>query len=181
MRSWLALPIAMLVAPAAFATPLDFIPVGDPLEAEIRILDVLGPAAGRTQRLPHLGMRPLQSLELASVQMETDASPGRRIALERAARWLARDRAPDDSSASLAGVTPRLFQRSFEEDQRFEVSTAVEGRGDVTKDDSRFETGSGLHGRIGIQSGCGSATRTCSPATWTMLARSRTRSRPTTT
>jgi len=153
MRSWIALPIAMLVARAAFATPLDFLPVGDPLEAEIRILDVLGPSIGRTQRLPHLGMRPLQSLELASVQMEVAASPARRIALERAARWLARDRAPDDSSASLAGVTPRLFQRSFEEDQRFEVSTAVEGRGDVTKDDSRFQTGSGVHGRIGVQSG----------------------------
>jgi hypothetical protein len=152
-RTWLALPIAMLMASAAFATPLDFLPVGDPLETEIRILDVLGPSAGRTQRLPHLFMRPLQSVELASVEMEPDASRARRISLERAARWLARDRDPADPAASVPGVTPRFFQRSFEDEQRVEFSGAVEGRGNATKQDSRFVTGTGVHGRIGIQSG----------------------------
>ena len=71
-RSWcraaaFLLPLLALVARPrpAVATPYDYIPVGDPIESEIRILDLYpSDALNNRLKLPHLGIRPWQAIEL---------------------------------------------------------------------------------------------------------------------
>src|SRR6185436_4188956 len=126
----------------AHATELDFLPVGDPLEAELRILDVLGPAGARPTGLRRLHSRPLQVFELPA---DSAAFPeAGRLSLLRLGRWRARD-LPQDGSPP--GTTPRLFQTEPEPGTRLEISAAVEGAGEVDESDSRFLRGSGLHTR----------------------------------
>ncbi|HYM81478.1 MAG TPA: capsule assembly Wzi family protein [Candidatus Limnocylindria bacterium] len=139
----------------AGATPLEFLSVGDPLESELRVLDVLGSGAGAARRLPHLGIRPLQIREIldAGAEPANDLAPPARISWARLDRWLARDRDLPADSGRAVGTSPRILQRVFDEDQRFELSLGLEGRGEVTKNDSRFVSGSGLHGRVAFQSG----------------------------
>src|SRR6266850_5993314 len=138
------LAIALAAAPgAARATPLDFVPVGDPLEDEWRILDVLGPSAG----LPHLGMRPLQVTELPA--FELPGSPAATIAQARLRRGLARDRAIPDS---VDGATLRLLQLTYPNEERLETSVALEGSGESGRNrHPDFTTPSGAHFRFGLQ------------------------------
>src|SRR5438874_666724 len=52
----------------ASATPYDNIPVGDPIEDEIRILDLFSSAPLQNRiRLPHLNSRPLQFIEMQGI------------------------------------------------------------------------------------------------------------------
>src|SRR6185295_14342649 len=86
--------LLVLTAPSAsFATPHDYLPVGDPLESELRVLDILGPRAyGERLRLPRLDTRPLQIAELLGPGAPPDAPlPGGRISMIRLERALARD------------------------------------------------------------------------------------------
>jgi hypothetical protein len=143
---------ASMLAGTAHATGGEFLPVGDPLEAELRVLETLAfhPGAGlwsRTQELTPLGTRPLlRRRALAPSATEPDAlDPVRRISAVRLRRGLERDVVvgPDRSGWS----TPRLYQRRAE-DAAFEVSAGLEGRGEVAQDrDPRFASGSGLHVR----------------------------------
>src|SRR5438874_2363043 len=62
-----ALPCAawLLLARGAAAMPGEFLPVGDPLESELRVLAALGPAPlGGRLRLAHLATRPVQFVEI---------------------------------------------------------------------------------------------------------------------
>ena len=128
---------------SARATPLDFIPVGDPIEAELRVLDVLGTA----DSLPHLGMRPLQVAELPSFAVPSTGAAA--IARARLRRALARDRATPDA---VPGGTPRFFQRSYPADQRAEASVGLEASGAIARErDPDFTSPSGLHVRLGAQ------------------------------
>jgi hypothetical protein len=137
--------IALAVAPSSTrATPLDFIPVGDPIEDELRVLDVLG----STDSLAHLGIRPLQVAELPSF---TDSARGTAAAITetRLRRALANDRAYADP---VPGRSPRLFQRSYPDDQRVESSAALEGSGAAARGRGPdFTSPSGLHVRLGAQ------------------------------
>jgi capsule assembly protein Wzi len=166
LRSSMALAAAawlsFLVHPVC-GTPLDFLAVGDPLEAELRLLDAYGPAAHRSRlRRPHLGMRPLQMVEILRLEAPPEpAPPGAEISRLRLERALVRDR--DDGAApqpgvpsrdSLFGSTPRLVQLGYPEDQRFEISAGLEGSGRVHADSTPLLAGgSGLHARIAGQTG----------------------------
>src|SRR5688572_4246727 len=110
---------ALLAARApAFATPLDFIPVNDPLEDELRYLEI----SGGGPALPHLGIRPLQVLEVPPF---SDSMPqAARVAAIRLARALARDR---DTPETVQGRTPRLLQLVYPEDQQVDLSLGFEG------------------------------------------------------
>lgn len=57
-RSLAALAASLCLAGHAHAAPLEYLPVDDPLEAELRVLDLYEPAPTRPA-LPHLNSRPL--------------------------------------------------------------------------------------------------------------------------
>jgi len=142
----LALLLVSLAARAT-ATPLDFIPVGDPLEDELRLLDVLG----GTAVIPRLGLRPLQVLELPDFNA---AAPGAAtaVSLARIRRALARDRS--FRTDTVPGATPRLFQLAYPEDLRFEGSLALEGRAMVAREaDPALASGSGVRLRLAAEVG----------------------------
>jgi hypothetical protein len=136
----------------AAAATLETLPVGDPLEDELRWLEVLGPGTERI-RLPRLGTRPLQALEIAGRRDSAALDLARRIGVERLERWLVRDLRPAGEPGSVRGAWPRLWSRAEGDDQRAELSVGFEGRGEVVGDQSRFENASGVHGRIGLQTG----------------------------
>jgi hypothetical protein len=150
--------LAALVLPPspAWPTPLDFLTVGDPLEAELRLLDLQGPAAhGGRLRRPHLGMRPLQMTEIIGTALpDPDAPRGAEIARIRLERALLRDAGPSFPVAPIGGTTPRLVQLGFDSDQRFEISSAVEGVA-VSREGAEPDvaSGSGLHLRVAGQTG----------------------------
>jgi capsule assembly protein Wzi len=134
-------------------SPLEFLPVGDPLEAELRTLDVLGPAGpGQPLRLARTGMRPLQWLDLDSLPSPDDV-PGfaHRISLLRIRRALARDADADSPEARVPGRTPRLYQKHDAEGARFELSVGAEGAGEVASGGVRYFPDTGLHTRVALQ------------------------------
>ncbi len=144
-RLLIALAFAVLPAPSG-ATPLDFIPVVDPLEDELRVLDVIGSDGP----LPHLSLRPLQVIELPDFGAP---APDRAsaIAFRRLARALARDRGGPDT---LRGAAPRLLQFESPDDERFEISAGLEGSGVAARHhDPDFSSPSGVHLRFGVQTG----------------------------
>ena len=149
-----ALLLLVLWAPApVLGSPREFIPVGDPLESELRLLDILGPAGadGRILR-PHLGLRPLQRFELqgrAAPPESPDAA--RAISFARLERALGRDAAPWFAPHPRWRSTPRFLEATAPEDQRFEFSTAAAGSVLADTGDVRFTSGSGLRSRLGVQ------------------------------
>jgi hypothetical protein len=137
-------------APIAWCTPFDDLPVGDPLENELRLLDVAG--IGRAGlALRHLHMRPLQIAELAGAAAgDSVDSPAARIARARLGRALARD-LPDTLGLPSAGATPRMW--TFvepDDDQRFDVSLGLDGGGESRRGQQpRIVSGSGGRLRLG--------------------------------
>lgn len=127
---------------AAHATPLDFLPVGDPIEDEIRVLDVLGTA----DSLPHLGMRPLQIRELP--RLDASAAGAVAITRSRIRRALAYDRVVPDN---VPGRTAKILMLSYPEEQRLEASAGLEGGGILAPDSTALLPLSGLHMRLGAQ------------------------------
>ncbi len=151
-----ALAIALLVsARAAPAAPWEFLPVGDPLEAELRALDVLGPAplAGRV-RLPHLSTRPLQLGEIEGAAAPPESlDRARAISLARLERVLGRHATASFAPDPRWPPTPWAFRRVAASGDAAELSVGVEGalRGD--EDSTVFTSGSGLHARVGLHAG----------------------------
>lgn len=143
----------LALAPGAFASPLQFLPVGDPLEDELRILDLYAPTArGGRILLPHLHARPLQLAELqGDGSAPASAERGRGIALARLERALQRDVLATFASEATARSTPRLFVREAPNGDRLELSGGLEGGGAIENGDSRWTSGSGLHVRAGAQ------------------------------
>ncbi len=149
-----ALVALVLWAPAtALASPLEFVPVGDPIESELRLLDILGPA-GTDERIlrPHLGLRPLQRFELQGRATPPDSPDAvRAISFARLERALGRDAAPWFAPHPRWRSTPRSFEASAPDEQRFELSAAAEGSVLADTGDVRFASGSGLRTRLGVQ------------------------------
>lgn len=149
-----ALAALVLWAPApVLASPREFIPVGDPIESELRLLDILGPAGpdGRILR-PHPGLRPLQRFELQGRGAPPDAPDvARAISFARLERALGRDAASWFAPDPRWRSTPRCFEAASSEDQRFELSAAAEGSVLADTGEVRFASGSGLHARLGVQ------------------------------
>lgn len=141
---------ALGAAGPARATPLDFVPVGDPLEAELRVLDLF-PAADDGFPLPRLHARPLQRVELAPGAAW--AAPG--FAPAGVAAWrVARALAPDVTLGPQGGADPlagRGLRRAFRRaapGTALEASLGIEGRGEAGADTARLASGSGLHARV---------------------------------
>lgn len=149
-----ALLLIVLWTPAtALASPLEFIPVGDPIESELRLLEVLGPAGpGERVLRPHLGLRPLQRFELQGRAIPPDSpDAARAISFARLERALGRDAAPWFAPHPRWRSTPRSFEAAAPEDQRFELSAAAEGSVLADTGEVRFASGSGLRTRLGVQ------------------------------
>jgi hypothetical protein len=142
--SLIAAGVALWTA-SARATPLDFIPVGDPLEDELRVLEV----QGAPLRVPRFESRPLQVSDLPP--LSDSLGRATHIARERLLRSLVRDRG---DAEGVPGVTPRLVQLVYPADQRLELSAAVEGGGTFARgQDPQLVSGSGVHVRVGLQLG----------------------------
>ncbi len=139
--------------PLVVGAPLEYLPVGDPLEAELRVLDVLGPASpGRPLRLPRSGTRPLRRFELDSLPLPGEV-PGlaHRFSLLRVRRVLAREAQPGSPAAATPGRTPRFYQRRYGDGARFELSVGAEGGGEVATRHVRYFSNTGFHGRVALE------------------------------
>ena len=145
--------LAALTPASPSASPREYIPVGDPLEQELRVLDLLDSRGlGDRIRLPHLGLRPVQRAELQGRGAPPD-SPGvaRGISLARLERALGRDALSTFAPHPRWRSTPRLYEVDASGDQRFELSAALGGGALADSGDARFLSGTGLHGRLGVQ------------------------------
>src|SRR5437763_2889966 len=80
----------------AAASPYDNLTVGDPIEDELRILDLYSSDSLQNRiRLPHLDTRPLQLIELQGLGAPpVNPDRVRAISLARIERQLGHDRAP---------------------------------------------------------------------------------------
>lgn len=147
----IAIAAGMLHPTPGRATPYEYLPAGDPLEQELRILDLFSSDSlnGRL-RLPRLGTRPLQILELQGL-----GSPPERPSvvlapsLARLERMLGRDRGPLFPPHPRYESTPRLLDLSAEQ-SLVQLSTGIEGVGQVDEHAARFVSGSGIHGRFAV-------------------------------
>jgi hypothetical protein len=153
LAAWAALLALALSAPLpAFASPREFIPVGDPLESELRLLEVLGPGPRERILRPHLGLRPLQRFELQGRGFPPESGDAARdISRVRLERALGRDAAPWFAPDSGWRSTPRLFEATAPGDQRFELSAGAEGGVLADTGRTRFRSGSGVHARMAVQ------------------------------
>ncbi|HTM56967.1 MAG TPA: capsule assembly Wzi family protein [Candidatus Udaeobacter sp.] len=148
--------LAVLFVPAGMpavtlAAPSQFLTVGDPIERELRVLDLFpDSASGGRIRLPHLFTRPLELRELQGAA-DPPPSPWPVVArsMARIERVLGRDAAEGFHPDPAHPATPRLLERHAG-DQRFEFSAGIEGAGETDRDTSRFLPASGLHLRGGF-------------------------------
>ncbi len=149
----LLLAAAALPPAPALASPLEFIPVGDRLESELRILELFDSRLlERRLRLPHLGTRPLQRVEIEGPGSPPAApGPARAISLARLERALARDADSAFAPHPTLRSTPRVFQSAAPGGQCFELSLGLEGTALSDGDHREFGSGSGAHARIGVQ------------------------------
>ncbi len=149
-RALLALVTLAVCANVVAAHRFEFLPVGDPLEAELRVLDLYAPtAAGGRVALPHLHTRPLQRFELMGPGALPALAGPRGIALARLERALQRDATTAFADDAAPRSTPRLLRREAD-GQAAEVSLGLEGRVDGWRGDAdggAWADGSGLHGR----------------------------------
>jgi hypothetical protein len=145
------LAFSCLLATAVNATPYDYLTVGDPLEAELRVLDLLGEMQLRGRiRLPHLGTRPLQIIELqGAAEPVLDPGPVARIALARIERAIARDRLGSFPPHPQWRSTPRLLDQGTPT-TGLEISAGIEGQAQIESKDRSVESGSGFQGRISL-------------------------------
>lgn len=152
LATLLAAALGGLLPAAAPASPYEYLPVGDPLETELRLLDLFDSRGlGGHLALPHLGLRPLLRAELQG----RGAAPEtldvvRAISVARLDRALQRDALPGFEPAPAWRSTPRLFTAGGG-GQRGELSAALEGAAEADTARGRLVTNSGLHLRAGVQ------------------------------
>lgn len=151
-RSLAPLALAAALAAPALAAPGEYLPVGDPLEAELRVLELHAPPDGEARlSLPGLHSRPLRLFELVGPAPVARRPGARGIALARLARALHRDIPGAFEGPAPRGATPRLVQLAWPGEQRLEVSAGLEGEALWTDaasgDRSSLADGSGLHVR----------------------------------
>ncbi len=163
LRAALCIASALALTPrAGHAAPPQFVPVGDPIQAELRLLDLYRPSPGAQRiALPHLDATPLQARELLlppdSAYASWPALPtgARGIAVRRVLRALDRDAGIHPVPAEFA--RPRLVQAEWPEGPiRLELSTGLEGERDAVRGDAdpaarSWPDGSGVHVRTGVQ------------------------------
>jgi hypothetical protein len=154
--SWLApgVTLALLLgAGSSAASALEDLPVGDPIEAELRVLD-LYPSSTLAERirLAHLGTRPLTRAALQGTGAAVaPASATASIALARLERVLGRDPVESFVPNESFLPTPRLFSHFEPPAERLEVSVALEGALVADRDRTETTSGSGGHVRAALQ------------------------------
>src|SRR5438128_2605343 len=108
--------------------------------------------AGDPCRAARTGLRPLQRFELDSLPMPAEAPDvAHRISLVRLRRVLGRESAYATPAGREPGVTPRLYQKRYGDEARFEISTALEGSAVWSDERPRYASGTGFHGRIALE------------------------------
>lgn len=134
------------------AAPWEHLPVGSPLEHELRVLDLYGEEAVSDRiRLPHLGMRPLQFGELqGAAEPVSPENPVVRTSYARIERVLGRNALTRYVPSTAYAPTPRLFEYRGDDGQALEFSAGLEGAGTVWRDSSEFLSGSGVHARAAL-------------------------------
>lgn len=138
-RGIAALAAGLLFAAPAFAHPQSDLEVGDPLEAEVRLLD-LARAAGAPA---HSGTRPLLRASLLAAESTATAGDATAIAWRRIGRALDRER----GVPKVRGATPWLMHLDEEGGARFDVSAGIEGTAFANPDTVRLADRFGLHVR----------------------------------
>jgi hypothetical protein len=139
-------------APVVAATPLDALAVGDPLEAELRVLELYPESdlEGRV-RLPHLATRPLQWFELEGGEAPIrPRNPVVALSLARLERAMGRNARAGFQPDPRFAPTPRVYAFSGPDDQRVELSLGLEGAGETLDGHSRYLNGSGAHARVAL-------------------------------
>ncbi len=145
--------LAVACCRPAAAASREYIPVGDPLEDELRVLDLLSarPLGGRLL-LPHLGLRPLQRFEIQGRERAPETlDVARRISVTRLERALQRDAAAWFAPDPRWRSTPRVLEAGGPGGQRLQLSLGAEGSALADTGDLRFPTGAGVHARVGVQ------------------------------
>ncbi|HEY6867929.1 MAG TPA: hypothetical protein VI792_11770, partial [Candidatus Eisenbacteria bacterium] len=152
-RWWIACLLLAAARPSG-ASPDAFLPVRDPLQDELRILDTTdpGPGPGRIV-LPHLNTLPLQWRELEGAGPPADSTdPARAISLARIERALGRYAMPGFAPHPAYRSTPFTWQASAAS-QALDLSLGLEGRGEVDRVESRYTSGSGAQARLAASVG----------------------------
>lgn len=149
-----AIALALLVAAPVSAAPAQYLTVGDPIEDELRLLDLFPRAVLQDRlRLPHLGTRPIQLFELQGAGAEVaGARPEVALSVARLERFLGRDPSSTFVASPAHPATPRLYQRSHGDGELFEASMGLEGTLLSRKEDagSAVVSASGIHGRMAV-------------------------------
>jgi hypothetical protein len=130
----------------ARAAPAQFLSVGDPLESELRVLDLFPSAAsGGRIALPHFYTRPFQFREL---EAGPPGAPSRvtAISLARLERVLGRNAREDWPIDTLHRATPLLYEHGAP-DERLEFSAGLEGGATFDRDTTVALEATGLHMR----------------------------------
>ncbi|MEO5617613.1 MAG: capsule assembly Wzi family protein [Candidatus Eisenbacteria bacterium] len=130
---------------SASAHPGADLEVGDPLEDELRTLDLLPSSwsdSGRT--LPASHSRPLLRRTVLPPESTLASHPNAVLSWRRLERALHRDR-PGPRDVGRAGETPYLLRFNESEGARFDLSARIEGRLDADPDTTRLATLSGIH------------------------------------
>jgi hypothetical protein len=153
--------VALAFTPrAGYGAPPQFVPVGDPIEAELRVLDLYRPLPGAGRiALPHLDATPLQVREVLPPD-STGPAPAlpegaRGIAVRRVLRALARDAGSPLDAGPFA--RRRLAEAGWPQGPiRIECSAGLEGERDLVRGDAdpaarSWQDGSGVHVRTGVQ------------------------------
>jgi hypothetical protein len=145
----------LLAAASARSSPLTELPVGDPLEPELRAFEVLnGEALVPGIALRRLHTRPIQRVELRGHLSAPPESlpPAVGVTLARIGRELARDLPVDSLGLPSAGRTPRLWTWVGLENERFEGSAALEGAADFAEHEAPLiASGSGARLRMNAE------------------------------
>lgn len=152
LRHWgTALLLALWALPAA-STPVDYMPLGSPPYAELRILDCYHSDSLRGRfRLPHLNTLPIQPIELQGLGPPvTSPSPVIGISLARLERAMGRDRVPLFAPHPVYQSTPRIYN-GVADDQVLQISAGFSGAG-LSRENAPpiIVSGSGLVGRISM-------------------------------
>jgi capsule assembly protein Wzi len=133
----------------AVASPLEYLPVGDPLEAELRTLDLLDPGPlGSRILLPRLHTRPLQRFEFQGEGAPPAVPAIYGISLTRLERAFQRDAVAGFAPRPGLASTPRLIAADGGDGARLEVSAGLEGGGSVDEHEARYADGSGMRLRM---------------------------------
>ena len=131
----------------ASAHPGADLDVGDPLETEVRTLDLLPDAWTRAGlQPPATHTRPLRRLAVMPAESTLTMAPGAARSWRRIERALHRDR-PGAAGDRKRGETPYLMRLDDAEHSRFDLSARIEGQIDADPDTLRIANFSGLHVR----------------------------------